>query len=152
MQEARIDLTDRFEGPNCIRVCAYWKRLLGHFSIARWDDVDLMDIHDVATHIAVKDAIDGGAEFRNRYWGTGLVASFGFEGSGKLLSEYYKKEDAQEIVAMMSQALAADMPSRYYGRAIYVPDRNYKHFEMGIFPLADADGAAMKLLLSYDFD
>ena len=121
------------------------------FPIARWDDVDLMDLHDVATYIVVKDAIDGGAEFRNRYWGSGLVVSFGYEGSGKLLSEYYKPGDAEEIILMMRRALAADMPTRFYGRAIYAPDRNYKFFEMGMFPLADANGTATKLLLSYDF-
>ncbi|MBO6948326.1 MAG: hypothetical protein JJ855_10160 [Rhodospirillales bacterium] len=70
-------------------VGTYWRRLAGEGGgVPRYDDVNLMDLYKVAHLISVKDVIKGGEDFAYRFWGSELRRALGFEGTGKLVSQY----------------------------------------------------------------
>ena len=64
--------------PVCLRLIHYWQGLAtrnnGH---PEWAQVRLIDLYKIATFLAVKDVIDGGTDFLNRFWGTGRVTRTG---------------------------------------------------------------------------
>lgn len=67
----------------------YWRRLAGEDGgVARYSDVNLMDLYKVAHLISVKDVIGHGEDFAYRFWGTELSRALGFEGTGKRVSQY----------------------------------------------------------------
>ncbi len=110
-----------------------------------------MDIFDIAPNIVVKDSIDGGQEFRWRFFGTNLVSSFGFDPSGKLLSDVYNPKSAKIAFDRYSTALISDFPTRVVGYIDLVELTVPKSFESIILPLADGTGERSHIICAYDF-
>ena len=62
------------------------------FKRAVSDQVGTNTIYHLAPKLCIKDAVDDGMEFRNRYWGTQLIEWYKLETTGMLLKDYYPPE------------------------------------------------------------
>ncbi|MEK9753400.1 MAG: hypothetical protein VW338_09335, partial [Rhodospirillaceae bacterium] len=48
----------------------YWEEKRGGRDFPSWRDIDLMELYPIASVLLVKDVIDGGADYYNRFWGS----------------------------------------------------------------------------------
>ena len=76
------------EHPSVIELHAYLERLRGGREMADRADIKPSEIARLLPHMIIAEAIDGGADFRVRLFGTRLVELLGEERTGKLFSEF----------------------------------------------------------------
>jgi hypothetical protein len=117
----------------------YWLEKRGDRDCPSWHDIDLPAMYKYAPNLVVKDAVDGGRDFRVRFWGTAITEWLRLDATGKLLSEYFPADGRPQILAAHRQALMGDMPVRRWGVSVY-PDRGYVAFETLTLPLANDAG------------
>ena len=92
-----------------------------------------------APNIVVKDAIDGGRDFRVRFWGTAVTEWLRHDATGRLLSDYFPAGGRAQILEAHRLALLGDTPVRRWGVSVY-PDRGYVAFETITLSLANDAG------------
>tara|TARA_R110001592_G_scaffold121569_2_gene327369 strand:- start:404 stop:922 length:519 start_codon:yes stop_codon:yes gene_type:complete len=117
----------------------HWLDKRGDRDCPSWRDIDLPSMYKYAPNIVVKDAIDGGRDFRVRYWGTAVTEWLRLDATGKLLSEYFPATGRDRILESHRLALTGDMPVRRWGVSVY-PERSYVAFETITLPLANDVG------------
>ena len=101
-----------FKSQAANRVLAYWNSKRGARLRPKWSDFDLIDIFDVAPTTIVKDVIDDGESFINRYWGTQMVEILGIDATGKSISDSYSETETEVFHWMLRRALASATPVR----------------------------------------
>ena len=112
---AEIIQTTEFESKTCRMLFDYWKTKYQGDRPPTWADITLMDVYPIAGRVFVKDAVNGGTEFRNRFWGSGLCDAFGIEASNLLISDYYEPHAVPSIVETIATAMRAPRPTRTQG-------------------------------------
>jgi len=110
-----------------------------------------MDIFDIAPNIMVRDAVDGGREFRCRYFGTKLVSTFGYDPTGNLLADVYDPSSAKTAVDRYHSALVCDTPTRVVGYVDLVETTLPTTFESILLPLDDNHGERNHIICAFDF-
>ena len=81
------DLSDVLE-TGCGIVHRYWDKKRGNRFAPAWAEFHLVDLPpDIIPYIRVADVINGGENFRYRFWGTGLTTVRSLDRTGKKLSE-----------------------------------------------------------------
>jgi len=103
-----VEYSTVFHTPEPQRLLEYWLEKRGERPRPRLSDFDLMALYKVAPVLTIRDLVNGGTDFRCRYWGTRLVDIFGVEPTGKLLSESFNPESADILRDRLHMALAAD--------------------------------------------
>lgn len=80
---------DAIPSGRSAEVMAYWRGKKGDAVAPAWNkDFFLEDLGwDILPNMSVVDVVDGGRDFRYRYWGTNNAQRKGYEMSGKMLSE-----------------------------------------------------------------
>ncbi len=126
----------------------YWQGLCDGPNCPRLIDVGLPTIVRQAPKIIVRDAIDGGRDFVNRFWGSELRNWLGFDGTGQRISEYFPQHARAAMLASQRLALESDTPVRRWGVTAY-PQPNLTTYEAIDLPLADDDGARAHVLSMY---
>jgi len=134
-----FEQTWEFESVDARWMLDYWQTLRGDRLRPAWSDIDLLKIYDHARAMTVKDAVDGGEDFRVRFWGTELTEFLEYDATGKRLSEYYPKSDVASILDTHRLALLGDKPVRRWGNSQY-PGRGMAKFEMIHLPLDNNAG------------
>ena len=134
-----VEQTWEFHAPDLLWMLAYWDQRRGGRPCPRWRDIDLPAIYAYAPKIVVKDAIDGGRDFRVRFWGTDTADWLRFDATGKYLSEYFPAVGRDRILEAHRLALHGDIPVRRTGLSVY-PDRSYVTFETIDLPLENDAG------------
>lgn len=114
----------------------YWQGLCGDRDCPRLIDVGLPEIVRQAPKIIVRDAVDGGRDFVNRFWGSEMRAWLGFDGTGRKLTDYYPAAALKPMLDAHRLALTGDLPVRRWGITAY-PKANMATFEAIDLPLAD---------------
>jgi len=154
---SRVKAYLKIEGPEAIvspKVQAfydYWLSRHVNGVIPKWSDIDLMEIHDLAPGIAVKDVIDGGREFRNRYWGTGMVRAYDFDATGRTFSDYLDQKSAAEGQAFHRSIVETAQPKKSSATLEFWQSKTYISFEGVVCPLRGDSGAVELLISYYDF-
>ena len=134
-----VEETWEFESADLRWLLGYWNDKRGDRACPAWRDIDLPAIYKYAPKIAVKDAIDGGKDFRIRFWGTEITEWLRFDATGKRHSEYFPEASRAQTLEAHHQALFSDIPIRRWGISVY-PERDYVAFETIDLPLTDDDG------------
>lgn len=80
---------DYLSDPVLGRALAYWRAKRGTRSMPRRRDIDPTEIAALLPYLQLIDVVDGGTRFRYRLVGTGLVAAFGREYTGKYVDELF---------------------------------------------------------------
>ncbi|MFC3674411.1 PAS domain-containing protein [Ferrovibrio xuzhouensis] len=106
-------------------------------------DFDLADLRPWFGQLMLLDVIDGGRDMRYRLYGTGLVSIFGFDLTGRRVSEVADLigtrplEEYREVASLMMPAHVSRMsPSA----------REYLALDKLALPLIDDDGRVNKIL------
>ena len=151
--------TDRIDGtaddcryPATQRLTAYWRRLMpAGGGLPRWRDVQLMDLYEIAPYLSVKDVLDGGRDFRNRFWGTGLTVVLGFEGSGRLVSTYEPPQMRDAVLRRYAQVVATGTSSLVRGHFATLPQKSHVFFELVHLPLWGDEDRVQHIISAYHF-
>lgn len=144
--------TDKFFSPICNRLLEYWRNQSVGKIIPTLKDINLMDVHDIAPNIVIRDAIDNGSDFRCRYYGTGIARILDNDHSGKTLVEAFEPLAARVAQERYIKALFADGPTRVVGYVELVETVVPKTFESILLPLSGSSGNREHVLCIYDFD
>lgn len=128
----------------------YWQQKRGERHYPAWREINLMDLWPVADSLTVKDVIDGGQDFRNRYWGSRLTTYIGAEGTGRTQSEMFGADNettfyTYRLVTESGKAVLS------YRRFSYVPDREHVTGEGMHLPLGPEGGPVTQILSAFDF-
>jgi len=135
MAHLTIEDVDRVTFPRVKEFYDYWSSLRTDERIPRWGDVDMMQITKLAPFIAVKDVIDGGQDFRNRFWGTGLVRAYDFDATGHSFSDYLDDESVVEGLALHRIVVETAEPKKSSGTMKFWKSKAYVSFEGIVCPL-----------------
>lgn len=79
---------DALKGDPLGQVFELWKQWAAGRSAPMWRDVDMLALPpELIPQTVVVDIVDGGEDFRYRFWGTGYADHYGIDETGNLLSE-----------------------------------------------------------------
>lgn len=118
----------------------------------QWSQFELMDIYAIAPRVVIKDVINGGAEFRNRYWGTHITDAFHLDATGKITGEYLSAGFAKQGLDLLRMVIQEIRPVRVWGRAEFFSQADHKTFEAAFVPLFGADGKATQVASAFRFE
>ena len=154
LDSCRVDETNDFNGPVSKALYEYWNEKLQQSGENGpiFSDIDLIDIYDIAPYIVVKDILNGGENYLNRYWGTGIAQAFGYDSTGMLLSDYYDDAHIKQLHDLYELIVSAKRPIKISGNAEFYVNKEYLTFESAHLPLYDNDGKPKHILLVYDFN
>src|SRR5579862_4529995 len=68
---------------------AYWQAKCGARAMPRRADIDPSEMIPLLPHLQITELVDGGARVRYRLVGTGIVAAYGAELTGKYFDEVF---------------------------------------------------------------
>jgi hypothetical protein len=88
LADEKLRFLDAPELAGIAALAAYWDRKRGARALADRADIDPTEIVPLLPHLVICETLDGGADFRVRLFGTGLVELVGEERTGKCLSEF----------------------------------------------------------------
>jgi hypothetical protein len=88
----------------------YWLSKCQGKNIPSIKQIDLMEIYSISTQVMIKDAVNNGKDFRNRYFGTQLAIWYGFEATGKLISDYTPSDLIEELQDFYRTTLNSGKP------------------------------------------
>ncbi|MEQ9554647.1 MAG: hypothetical protein RIG67_02685 [Rhodospirillales bacterium] len=143
-----FEQTQSFDAWELRWLLEYWQGLCDGPSCPRLIDVGLPAIARQAPKIIVRDAIDGGRDFINRFWGSELRIWLGFDGTGQRISEYFPQHARAAMLDSQRLALTSDLPVRRWGVTAYAQP-NPATYEAIDLPLADDDGVRAHVLSMY---
>lgn len=140
----------RAEGGNeCREILKYWDLSLGRFVAPRYGKEFLLDELSPAVipSLSIVDILDGGDDYRYRFWGSLNVDIKGFEMTGKLLSDgpivdvinFGRRQFSEVIMAKEPLTFTYYGPYRSPVRRMQLTSR---------FPLS-SDGENIDMILSY---
>ena len=148
------DLTAEFSAACTSRkaqeLVAYWRSKGGGEVLPSWADIKLIEIYRLAPWVMVKEAVDDGREWRNRYFGTSLASELGVEATNKLLAAYHAPEEVPRLIQFFGAIRQARSPARVFGRCI-VQHRTYKTLEGIYLPLAEASSKVSMIMGLEDY-
>lgn len=148
-----VELSDELRSPVTRRLFDYWRAKRGGHARPGLEDFDLMDLYDIAPFMTIRDAVEGGREFRCRYFGTRMVELFGLEATGKLMSECYTSESAEVLSKRMRMTLDQPEPVRVVGIVTlteHQPPRSYEAVWLGLDGKDNAQHAVGVLGIDYE--
>ena len=148
-REVRID--DVME-TGCGLVHRYWARCRGNAFAPAWGDFRLIELPpNIIPFVRVADVIDGGRDFRYRFWGTGLGAVRAFDRTGVRLSEIHSPRTPTAL-AEYRRIVETKIGFAVVYDAHSVEGRPSLHAPCVRLPLS-SDGAAVDKIICYtDFD
>lgn len=152
MRYLEIEGVESITAPRLKQFYDYWRSRCEGGVIPRWTDIDLMDIYPLSPYIAVKDVIDSGKEFRNRYWGTGLVMAYGFDATDKTFFDYLSPDAIEEKLALHRKILETRQPLKSSGTLVFWKNRSHIAFEGLVCPLRGQAEEVEHIVSCYDFN
>lgn len=129
----------------------YWNDKRGDRPFPAWPEIRLMDLWPIAAHLMVKDVIDGGADFFNRYWGSQLTEMLGIEGTGKTSTQLYGAGHRANFLNFR-RVVESARPVLSYRRLTFVDDRDHVTYEVVHLPLGPDGGPVEHIVTAFDFD
>ncbi|MEK9671252.1 MAG: hypothetical protein VW268_01945 [Rhodospirillaceae bacterium] len=68
-----VEQTWEFKDPQLWELLEYWQANRSGRPRPKWRNIKLPDLYRLAPQMTIKDAIDGGRDFMNRFWGTAMT-------------------------------------------------------------------------------
>tara|TARA_B100000315_G_C14352230_1_gene484538 strand:- start:43 stop:429 length:387 start_codon:yes stop_codon:yes gene_type:complete len=93
----------------------YWQSLPTGGEVPAWDAFDLTELPlELIPRIHIFNAIDGGKDFRCRFWGTHIAEIMGMEMAGKVVSTMHpSKGFTTSVQREMSTTISSKSPARH---------------------------------------
>lgn len=147
-----VDVDPPFDGPVSQTAIANWQGRFPDATLTEplWGD-HLMAMYEIASSLIVKDVVDGGTTYANRFWGTRIVTAFGFDATRKSLADYYDPLHVDQLHQLYELTFAERRPVKIGGNATFFEGREFVEFESAQLPIFSPDGRPAHVLVSYDF-
>ena len=150
IKEAKVSFLETHNKPKGQLLLDYWHRLRGERERPTWHEFDFTDVMEIASAMIIKDVVDGGKEFRNRFWGTSNSDVVGFDGTGKFIADYYEPEDVDDILTYFRAALHNPTPMIMRGKNYYQLKPAWRPFTSVCVGFTGEDGEVSQLVIVYD--
>ena len=134
--------------PSIRALLAYWTRKRRDRPFPLRGDIDPIELKDHLASLFMLDVIDGGRDYRYRLVGTALVGINARDATGFAFSTLYAGQPGALAAAdrLLLPVVRERRPLFARGRMFWRPDRDYRRFEAGYFPVS-GDGVAVDILL-----
>lgn len=128
---------------------AYWTAKCGARAVPLRQDIDPIELKGHLPSLFMLDVVDEGRDFRYRLVGTTIVEMSGRDVTGAMLSTLYKSyPDAfAKAAALFGPVVTERRPVFARGTVFWRPERDFRRFEAGYFPVS-SDGAAVDIILA----
>lgn len=140
------------EHPNARRLYNYWLEKRGQRAFPSWRDIDLLDLWQIASCLIVKDVIDYGADFRNRYWGTQVTQRAGFDATGRTHSEIYKNQPLGPQMDTYQAVINTRRPYMVHRTSTFIEGREFVVFNALNLPLGTSDEKVDHIMIAIDYE
>jgi hypothetical protein len=134
----------------CKALLAYWQSKRSNGGLPQRKDIVPAEIPQLLPHLMIIEPVDGGSDWRYRLVGTAVTHRYGFDWTGKKLTELLDAETAPSIVRFYSDIAATRMPNFVMGRAM-MEGRDHIVYECGSFPILGNDGVTVWVLMGVFF-
>lgn len=143
-----LKILDRPENPSLLALHAYWDCKRGRRSAPRRCDIDPIEIRSHLGTLLLLDVLEEGRDYRYRLIGTDIVEASGRDVTGGRFSDLYAAQpEALDLVLRTFAPVVSEVrPVFAAGQMFWRPERDFRHFESGYFPLS-TDGASVDLML-----
>lgn len=138
--------------PNARLLYDYWCAKRGERRFPSWSDIDLLDLWKIASCLIVKDVVDDGADFLNRYWGTQVAHRAGFDGTAKTHKEIYKNQPMGPQMDTYRAVLETGRPYSVYRSSSFISGREFVVFHALNLPLGDTDDKVDRIMIVIDYE
>ncbi len=126
--------------PATVALRTYWQGQCDAANgLPRYADVELMDIHKIAHLLTIKDVINDGEDFVNRYWGTELCRALGFEGTGMRVSEYEPETMRDNLFRRYRSIVEHRVPEARRAEIEHLYRRKFVTYEVLHVPFIDSN-------------
>lgn len=134
--------------PSIRALLDYWTAERGDRPVLPRSAIDPERLKEHLPVLVLLDVLDGGREFRYRLIGTRIVTMSGRDATGERFGELYAAFPAELAMAraLLGRIVSDRRPAFIGGRMFWLPERNYRRFEVGCFPVS-SDGAAVDIIL-----
>jgi len=129
----------------------YWLHKRADRAYPAWRDIDLLDIWKIAPCLIIKDVIDGGKDFRNRYWGTQVAARAGFDGTGRTHLDLYKNQPLGPQMKSYQAVVDSRCPNTVYRSSTFIAGREFIVYNSLNLPLGDSDRQVDQIIIVIDY-
>lgn len=150
LEGSTIAFSETYEEPNGAALLAYWCDLKGDRERPTWPEFDIVEIMGIAPLVIIKDVINNGEEFRNRYWGTFHAELDRFDGTGKLMADFYKPEDLELVLSVYRRPLLNSTPMIMRGTLHYQEVGAWRTYSSICVGFTDNEGIVTQLVSAYD--
>ncbi len=143
---------NRPKQPNAQLLYDYWLEKRAGRAFPSWQDIDLLDLWRIASCLIVKDVIDGGADFRNRYWGTQVTQRAGFDATGRTHIEIYRNQPLGPQLETYQAVVSSGQASSIHRSSAFIAGREFVVFNALNLPLGETDARVDKLIIAVDYE
>jgi len=132
---------------------AYWRSLSDPHHLPAIKDFDLLGFPpEVLPTTHIVDVIDGGAEFKYRFWGSGFRDHFGYDGTGMTYAELRPQEIREPVRAATRRIVDERRPLAMMSEFKRGPLHDTQGFQRIIrMPLVSAAGAVDQIVSIVEF-
>jgi len=138
--------------PNAHALYDYWLQKRADRAYPAWRDIDLLDLWKIAPCLIIKDVINGGKDFRNRYWGTQVAARAGFDGTGRTHLEIYKNQPQGPQMDNYRAVVDSGRPNSVYRASTFIAGREYVVYNSLNLPLGDSEKQVDQIIIVIDYE
>jgi PAS domain len=138
---------DRLSAPQLRFLLRYWSELAGARDMPKARDIDALEMRPALGYINLLDAIEGGADFRYRVFGSIIAAVVGYDMTGRQVSALKTAPYMAEFALAAGRAVIQrrePLLTEHRPPASAVPTVAWHGL---ILPLAGEDGAVARLLI-----
>ena len=130
----------------------YWQSLSPDGSVPTWDAFDLTKLPlDLIPRIHIFDAIDGGKDFRCRFWGTAIAEIMGMEMAGKVVSTMHLSKGLATTVQRKMETVISSQNPRSTSSYLMNKHGRFLFQVLLRLPLADKSGDVVHCVTITDF-
>ena len=138
--------------PNALTLYQYWDDKLDSRALPSLQDINLIDLWRIAPALIIKDVIDCGADFRNRYWVTLIVERAGFDASGKTHWEIYKDQALGPQMENYQHVVKDKCGNIVHRSSSFIENRDFVVFTSLNLPLGQTDDVVDHIISVIDYD
>ncbi|MBO6520490.1 MAG: hypothetical protein JJ900_08910 [Rhodospirillales bacterium] len=141
------------EGSPLARTLDLWRSWSGSNAAPKWDDVELYALPAIVLpQTLVVDVIDGGADFKYRFWGTKYTSHYGADETGLLLSTSLGPSFIEATRKQLNAVLASKAPCAF-DVAIRAPRSGIVQTKLNLrLPIMDRPGEITKIMTATLFN
>jgi len=150
VQEIPFEFPD---GHPLSQVLALWHEWADGRPAPTWRDIELYRFPAlVLPQTLVVDVVDGGADYRYRFWGTGYTEHYGVDETGLLLGETVGPSFVQATFDQLGRVLETGTP-RTFDVTIRAPKSGLVQSKLNLrLPIMDEPGTVTKIVTATLFD